>query len=133
MKMWWLVIPISYSANYLCLQILLTVMECFQAFLARNRLVLYPLCLKCNISFPSNIQFGFWYVGDDGHSQNLPHKHPEKLQPRPGRSLASTPRANDILHLRLLKTLNNMAEERYRVQKRSRVGMKPKFAFIFKN
>ena len=29
----------------------------------------------------SDIQFGFWYVGDYGHSHGLSRKHPEELPP----------------------------------------------------
>ena len=75
--------------------------------------------------FSSDLQFGFWYVGDDGHSRDLPHQHPEELRSRPGRSL---PRENDILHLRLLETLNNMAAKRYILPKRN-----TKLAFLFAN
>ena len=79
-------------------------------------------------SFSSDLQFGFWYVGDAGHSHDLPHQHPEELQQRPGRTLPSTPRENNFLHLRLLETLNNMAAERYRLPRRN-----TKLALLFAN
>jgi hypothetical protein len=71
----------------------------------------------------SDIQFGFWFAGDDGHVHDLPHQQPEEHQSRPGCSLPSRTRENDILHLRILETLNNMAAERYRLHKSSKGGM----------
>jgi hypothetical protein len=82
---------------------------------------------------PSDIQFGFWFVGDDGRVHDPSHQHPDELHPRPGRSLSTNPTENDILHLRLLETLKNMAAERNRLRKRSNGGMKnsPKLPFLF--
>ena len=78
--------------------------------------------------FSCDLLFGFWYVGDDGHSRDFSHQHPEELHSRPGRSLPSIPRGNDILHQRILETLKNMPAERYILQKRN-----TKLALLFAN
>ena len=77
---------------------------------------------------PDEIQFGFWYVGEDEHHLDQPQQYQEynhgqsnhnqeQLHQRPGRSSPSLNRDRDFLHLRLLETLNKMALDRSRLKK----------------
>ena len=61
-----------------------------------------------NTFISSEIQFGFWYVYDEGYAHDLPNQHPQELQQKPDSILPSNQRENNILLISLIQTISKL-------------------------